>query len=143
MTERFFDMVREELASMDMRSAWKKGVDAYAQELLDGLQEAAEGGWLDLEDLQSPQMLKKALLNGADSWTEYSAGGCSLIYDQDISERLCTPSELRKTRHGDRMPSSWESWLDTQARALYQAAERVRKAVKACSWALKAEDMAA
>ena len=64
MTKRFFDAVREELANMDMRSAWKRGVDAYARELVDGLQEAVQGGWVDLDDLQSPQMLMKALLNG-------------------------------------------------------------------------------
>lgn len=52
-------------------------------------------------------------------------GGCSLIYDSDIAERLCCPSELRKTHNGERRPNSKEEWLDTQARALTQAANRV------------------
>lgn len=142
MTKRFFDTVREELKGMDMRSAWKRGVDAYAHELLDGLQEAVDGGWVDLDDLASPEMLCKALLNGADSWREYSAGGYSLIYDSDIAERLCTPSELRRCRHGEKAPNSWESWLDTQTRALTQAAARVRKAVRRCRNLLTIEQAA-
>lgn len=142
MTQRFFDAVRVELENMDMRSAWKRGVDAYAQELLDGLQEAAEGGWIDLDDLSNGTMVELALLNGAGGWFQYSEGGCSLIYDQDIAERLCTPSELRRCRHGEKAPNSWESWLDTQARALHQAANRIRKAFASCRYLLTVEKAA-
>lgn len=142
MKKRFFEMVMEELANMDMRSAWKRGVDAYAHELLDGLQEAVDGGWVELDDLASPDMLRMALLNGADNWMMYSEGGCSLIYDQDIAERLCTPSELRRCRHGEKAPNSWETWLDTQARALTQAANRVCKAVRSCRNLLTIEQAA-
>lgn len=132
MTKRFFDTVREELKGMDMRSAWKRGVDAYAHELLDGLQEAVDGGWVELDDLASPDMLRMALLNGADNWMMYSEGGCSLICDQDIAKRLCTPSELRRCRHGEKTHNSRETWLDTQGRALYQASKRVKKAIATC-----------
>jgi hypothetical protein len=48
--------------------------------------------------------------------------------NEDIAERLCTPSELKKTRHGDRKPNSREEWLDVQARALYQASNRIKHA---------------
>lgn len=65
------------------------------------------------------------MLNGARDWSEYSYGGCSLIYDGDIAERLCTPGELKRTRHGERRPNSREGWLDVQARALSQACSRV------------------
>ena len=65
------------------------------------------------------------MLNGAQDWNKYSWGGSSLIYDGDIAERLCTPSELKKTRNGERRPNGREEWLDTQARALHQAAKRV------------------
>lgn len=70
------------------------------------------------------------MLNGADSWIQYSWGGCSLIYDGDIAERLCSPSELKKTRNGERKPNGNEEWLDTQARALYQASLQVASALK-------------
>jgi hypothetical protein len=80
-------------------------------------------------------MVDRALLNGAADWNQYSWDGCSLCYDGQIAERLCTPSELKKTRHGERRPNSREEWLDTQARALFQASNRVKKSILA---ALKA-----
>lgn len=38
------------------------------------------------------------------------------------------PSELRRVKGGSRNPNSRESWLDVQARALWQAAEVIRRA---------------
>lgn len=100
------------LTATPAHSAWRKGVKAYALELIEG----AEGELSALADL------KKELLNGAANWREYSYGGCALIYDGEIAERLCSPSEYRKTRDGQRTPNSRETWLDCQARALGQAA---------------------
>ena len=107
-----------EIKGMRYRSAWDKGVNEYALELVETLEEVS----------CNVRLLKKALLNGADSWQEYSFGGCSLIYDSDIAERLCTPSELKRTRNGERYPNSRETWLDCQARALSQACSRVLRA---------------
>lgn len=112
------------------RSAWDKGVTVYALELVDQLADAVRGGYIDATDLMAPRMLRKALLDGADDWSSYSWGGCSLIYNSDIAERLCCPSELKRTRNGARRPNSREEWLDTQARALSQAANRVYKALR-------------
>lgn len=123
--------IRQQIGQMSQRSAWDRGVTAYAVELVDGIEEAIRGNWFYLSDLAAPALLRRQMLNGAEDWSQYSWGGCSLIYDQDIAERLCTPSELAKTRHGQRKPNSSEAWLDTQARALYQAAERVQRASKA------------
>ena len=122
--------IRESLVNDTQRSAWDKGVTAYALDLLDQLKEAVEGGYFDMENLLAPRMLRSALLNGAGSWSEYSWGGCSLIYDSDIAERLCTPSELKKTLNGERRPNSREEWMDTQARALFQAANRIVRRVR-------------
>lgn len=107
------------------RSAWDKGVVAYALELLEELEEAISGGYFDAEDLNSPALVRSQLLNGASDWNHYSWGGCSLIYNSDIAERLCTPSELKKTRNGERRPNAREEWLDTQARALFQASRLI------------------
>ena len=126
-----FNMIREEIEQRTTRSAWSHGVRDYALELLDELEEATEGGYFDLDDLAAPKLVEKALLNGADSWEQYSWGGCSLIYDPEIAERLCCPSELKKTRNGERRPNSREEWLDTQARALYQASNRVKRSIQA------------
>lgn len=112
------------------RSAWGRGVTAYALELLDSIEEALRGGWISLDDLESRNGRQRAMLNGASSWDEFSWGGCSLIYNGDIAERLCTPSELRKTDGGRLRPNSREEWLDTQARALFQASNRVSTALR-------------
>lgn len=106
------------------RSAWARGVKAYALELLENLAE------LTADKLADPAAVRAALLNGAEDWQEYSDGGCSLIYDPDIAARVCTPSELKRTHNGERYPNSREIWLDVQARALSQAARLVCKAVK-------------
>lgn len=120
--------IRTAIESAKARSAWNRGVKAYALELIEELEEAIAGGYFDAEDIESPKLLERQLLNGASDWSQYSWGGCSLIYNEDIAERLCTPSELKKTRNGERRPNSREEWLDTQARALWQAAHHIQRA---------------
>lgn len=129
--EVIFSRIREEVEARTERSAWSRGVTAYALDLVDELEEATEGGYFDLSDLEAPKLVDRALLNGATDWNQYSWGGCSLIYNGDIAERLCTPSELKRTRGGERRPNSREEWLDTQARALFQASNRVKKSIRA------------
>ncbi len=117
-----FEKMNDELKARNDRSAWDKGVNVYALELVEGLKERAE------DEGRNPETVtecKEWMLNGADSWDAYSWGGSALIYDGDIAERLCTPSELKKTRNGERRLNSREEWLDTQARALRQACNRV------------------
>jgi hypothetical protein len=106
------------IESFKSRSAWGRGVQSYALELV----ESAE------KEL-TPETVKSVLLNGARDWKEYSFGGCADIYDADIAERLCSPSELKKKKGGDLQPSSRESWLDVQARALLQAFTLVRRSL--------------
>lgn len=105
------------------RSAWARGVVAYVHELCGNLADLIDG-----DDIHSPKMVKRALLDGAADWKEYSEGGCSLIYNEDIARRLCTPSELKKTDGGRKAPNARETWLDVQARALYQAARAIELA---------------
>ena len=92
-----------------VRSAWERGVTLYAIDLLDTLDEGDE-------------LTRENLLNGARDWKEYSEGGRSLIYDKDICLRLCAPWEMKRTKYGELRPNKSETWLDVQARALYQAA---------------------
>ena len=110
------------------RSAWNRGVQMYAFELLHDLSQAITDGYFSAEDLEDSKKLEAQLLNGARNWNDYSWGGCSFIYDSDIADRLCTPSELKKTRGGERRPNSREEWLDVQARALRQAARHIIRA---------------
>ena len=119
------ETIRTNVKHTSARSAWMRGVLEYADELLYAIEEAINGGWFSAEDLSSPRLLERQLLNGAYDWKEYSWGGCSLIYNGDIASRLCTASELKKTRNGERRPNAREEWLDVQARALYQAARLI------------------
>nr|DAH29863.1 MAG TPA: hypothetical protein [Caudoviricetes sp.] len=104
------------------RSAWDKGVTAYAVDLLDEYQARVK---FDGREATDRKELEEWLLNGASTWSEYSWGGQALIYNGDIAKRLCSPSELKRARNGERRPNSQEEWLDTQARALAQAANRL------------------
>ena len=125
-----FARIRSAIEASPARSAWARGVKKYAYELWNSLTEAIEGGYFDFDDLAAPKLVARALLNGASDWGEYSWGGCALIYNEDIARRLCSPSELKRTRDGERKPNAREEWLDTQARALYQASGLLRRIIK-------------
>lgn len=98
------------------RSAWSRGVKDYALSLLEDLQTNYNG-----REIKTRQALEEALLNGASDWSHYSINGNALIYDCDIAETLCNPSELKRKKNGELPPNNSETWLDVQARALYQA----------------------
>ena len=114
--------IRKALEERKDRSAWDKGVTVYALELLEVYEERAD---YEGRNAENRKEFKEWLKNGADGWEAYSWGGSALIYNGDIAERLCTPSELKKTRNGERRPNRRDEWLDVQARALYQAARRL------------------
>lgn len=120
----------QSIESEKQRSAWDKGVTKYALEMVGQLGEQINGGYFEELDLTESKKVRAALLNGAANWSQYSWSGCSLIYDGDIAERLCCPSELKKTRNGERRPNSREEWLDVQTRALYQAANRICRHIR-------------
>ena len=103
---------------MGKKSAWTKGVEIYAQELREFLEE------------NSLPATEENMLNGADNWKMYSWGGASLIYDADIAERLCSPSELKRNDYGRLPPNKSEEWLDVQARALRRAANMVLESAR-------------
>lgn len=127
---RIAELMQTAIDCLGTRSAWERGVKAYAEDLLYRLRESIE--WTQREGepspLESRETVRAALLNGAEDWKRYSWGGCSLIYNGDIAERLCTPSELKRKRGGELNPNAAEDWLDVQARALYQASVKVLRA---------------
>jgi len=111
-TKKLIEAIEATLA----RSAWIRGVKLYAVELLDEMP----------EEIEYNGDTFAALLNGARDWKQYSWDGYSLMMSGDIAERLCTPSELRKTHYANRRPNRNEQWLDCQARALFQAEKLIR-----------------
>lgn len=121
----FKNALLTEIKNEKARSAWDKGVKEYALELAENL------FWQSIEDIESASTseIMKMLLNGANNWFHYSESGCSLCYDSDIAERLCTPSELKRTKHGRLNPNIRESWIMCQGRALIQASVLVRRKI--------------
>lgn len=121
-TKELKQIISKEIAAQRPRSAWDKGVNKYALDL---------AFWMHDEypdaSVCSVADLKKIMLNGARDWKQYSEGGCSLAYDKEIAERLCSPSELVKYKYGTRDPNSRETWIDVQTRALEQAWQKIRE----------------
>ena len=111
----------EALKASKARSAWAKGVKWYALHLVEKVYR---------QDTDIVKVNLSVYLNGAETWKEYSYGGCALVYDYDIAKRLCTPSELKKTDYGHKQPNAAVTWLDVQARALYQAHRLITELIK-------------
>lgn len=110
------------IENVKSRSAWEKGVKSYAEELIYKMEKIANyKGTPNIISVESRADFEQILLNGADNWSAYSYGGCSLIWNEDIAKTLCTPSELKRTKNGRNDPNSRETWCDVQARALSQA----------------------
>lgn len=116
----------EAVENLKAASAWNKGVNEYAYEVVEAISEYVED--MELDNVEN------VLLNGASDWSQYSYGGSSLIYDGDIAERLCTPSELKKVTRKDGSvrdkANIRETWLDCQARALHQACRRIKGIIR-------------
>lgn len=103
------------LRAIKAKSAWNRAVIIDALSLLDVFNDA------EITAAYNAGGLEKLLLNGASDWAQFSYGGQALVYDGDIARHYCTPSELKIMRCGDRRPNRRETWLDVQARGLYQA----------------------
>lgn len=126
--------LKKSISEHKTRSAWAKGVKEYAEDLLYKLEENAGYCPEILPTISNSGLLEKALLNGAENWQQYSWGGCSHIYDIEIVNSLCTPSEKKRAFYKDgtlkQYANSREQWLDVQARALYQACELIKRLAK-------------
>lgn len=127
-TENNIQTVREAIEARKERSAWRKGVKAYALEMLDSFEDGRK--WNEENGESVPELDERTALNGARDWNAWSSGGCGLVYDAYIAERLCTASELKRTRGGERMPNPRETWLDVEARAARQAWRMIAEAVR-------------
>lgn len=119
----------KKLNTVKARSAWDKGVLGYALEIVD---EHGEGDIQSVDDVLNYRRDKHESLYSVAKWQ--SEGGCFEIYDEDIAERLCTPSELKRCTHKDGrlrdMANARESWLDVQTRAVFQAYNRIQAALR-------------
>lgn len=120
--------VVNEVEKVKTRSAWSKGVKAYALEMLASFEESRQ--WCEANGESVPELDEVTALNGARDWSAWSYGGCGLVYNAYIAERLCTPSELKKLHGGARVPAGAATWCDIEARAARQAWRMIAEAVR-------------
>lgn len=129
--EKTLAALRAGIEAFNPRSAWEKGLKAYADLLLYQLSEFVE--WEGAETI-TPENLEKILLNGARDWREFSYGECALIRDFEIAETLCSPAALKRYTRKDGSlrdkPNARETWLDCQARALFQTSRLLVEILK-------------
>ena len=123
--------VANEVNNTKTRSAWSKGVQSYAFHILAQFEDWRR--FNESEGLECPELDEKTALNGASDWSAWAYGGCGLVYDYVIAERLCTPSEIRRLQYKTgamRYPAPCTNWLDVEARAARQAWRMIAKVVR-------------
>ena len=120
--------VANEVNNTKTRSAWSRGVQAYALEMLERFEEWCK--WNEENGKSVPELDERTALNGAQDWKAWAYGGCGLVYNCAIAERFCTPSELKKLNGGARVPAGAATWCDVEARAAFQAWRMIVDAVR-------------
>ena len=76
------------VSSSSARSAWSRGVRAYALDLLDNIEEMSN---YEMNNYGEYLAISEAVaLNGAGSWSNYAAGGCGLVYTSAICRNSST-----------------------------------------------------
>lgn len=121
---KFSDLYKSTEAAKCGKSKWENGVHFLALTIVGDYEANEPGTACELGELES------TLLNGAANWSQYCYDGNLLIYDQDIAELLCSPSELRRctAKNGAlKDPNRREIWMDVQARAAKQAWGMIRE----------------
>lgn len=129
-TEQNIQKVVNEVNNQKIRSAWGKGVQSYAFHILAQFEEWRD--WSEKNGAGVPEIDEATALNGAQDWRAWAYGGCGLVYDCAIAERLCTPSEREQwhKRGCPNMANSRETWLDVEARAAWQAWRMIADVVR-------------
>ena len=112
------------------KGTYKKAIILYALELVDNIGDHYATTQEQRDNLEKieKQDLKALALNGADSWSQYSWGGCSLCYNYDILSRLFCPSIVKKYKNADTVRG--RHLLDYQATALSRAFSKINFIIK-------------
>lgn len=95
--------IRARLEATKTRSCWGRGVKGFALDLLESYENICE--YCENNGEPVPELNEVTLLNGAADWNAYCYGGLALIYDGDIANVLCTPSEPKGPTTATRPPT--------------------------------------
>ena len=126
--EKLKSILKEEYENT--KGTYKKAIILYALELVDNIGDHYATTQEQRDNLEKieKQDLKALALNGADSWSQYSWGGCSLCYNYDILSRLFCPSIVKKYKNADTVRG--RHLLDYQATALSRAFSKINFIIK-------------
>lgn len=116
-----------EKMSKSERSYWRRGVASLIRDYGEEVLQEHDGEIISARDFF------KLWNCGNDSLRDAVYSGSFDIYNYDITKRLCTPSELKKSNEGMRSPNKRESWLDVEIKAMYQAMYKSFAIMKAVS----------
>lgn len=111
------------ISATPARSAWSRGVRAYALDLVEDLGNRSDFNmhWYG----EHLAINEENALNGASDWNHYATGGNGLVYNWSIASRLMTPSELKRYEAG-RLNVDL---LECEGRALFQAWDLISRVV--------------
>lgn len=120
-TPKTYSEIYNFLTQEKQRSAWARGVNNIALNIVSEILEEYDGS----DALHFYHVDDFARHFYGVSLREAVDGGCFLIYDYDIAENFCTPSELIRVKNGEHNPNSRETWLDVMYRGAYQAIRHI------------------
>lgn len=126
--EELFELIKKESERFfknEPKSQWERAVRAYRGELFESIFEMSPKALIKAFRFDTYEgarnNIERLLMNGAESWEEYSRGGCSLCYNEEIKERLFSPSIAKKTD----FIYQGKDLLTWQAKALKEAAKEI------------------
>lgn len=102
-----------------------ESIKKYIGELIDDLEDRHKFSELIFTKSLSPKDVESLLLCGAKNWNQYSHGGFSLFYNEDIAKRCETEENLKKIKDIETV-----NWLDIQGKRLALAASCILEAYK-------------
>lgn len=114
------DGMRKHVANVHPVNQWKRGILAYVVDLIDSVEDYIESGDLVEYNAATRLDLRFLLLQGARGWHDYSEYS-SLIYADDIADRLFGEGNYPRIDYMPVCPASCNSWTDLQTIALEEA----------------------
>lgn len=108
------------------RSAWDKGVYAFAVRILDAYE--SRTAW-QREDLlpNNKAAFIECLRRSWGNWSAFDHNTAHPLTAEAVCKALCSPSEAKKKKNGILPPNAFESWADVATRAYSQAADKLVK----------------
>ena len=121
------ELVKLAKHALPKRGRYYQGVAKYVPEIIERAGfERGELNKLSVTDFRS------RLLNGAETWQQYSEGGRSLVDNAEIAARLFYPQDAERLRRNDFcIGYDCCAMINLQARALREAADAITMAFRA------------